>query len=131
MNWESGADNGQLKSVTYNKTQNDTILRVEFHSPLAQYTDQKCSTWYVEFDGAECTQPVPIQTGAYKYNSNSWNIAPAEVSGFCRSTSRGELLKGIIQISVHVKAGCSGGNAHTGRAQFDATSYLLVEEYCK
>ena len=133
MNWASNAENGQLKSVTYNKTRNDTILRVEFHSSLGQYTNSECSTWYIQFDGVKCSQPAPIQTGVYRYGYGGWNIAPAEVSGFCRSTSRGELLKGNIQISVHVKQGCSsGGNAHTGRASaYDDTSYLLVEEYCK
>ena len=133
MNWNNNDDNGQLKSVTYNKTRNDTILRVEFHSTLGQYHSTKCSTWYIQFDGVKCSQPAPIQTGIYKDGQSSWNITPAEVSGFCRSTSRGELLKGNIQISVHVKNSCSsGGDSYTGKISSNhVTSYLLVEEYCK
>ena len=130
MNWRNAAQRGQLRTVTYNKTRNDTILRVEFHSTLTQTSNGKCSTWYIQFDGVKCTQPAPIQTGIYKAGS-TWQIAPAELSGFCRSTSRGELSRGNIQISVHVTDNCSSGDSHTGQySSFEVTSYLLVEEYC-
>ena len=90
VNWPSDTDNGQLRSVTYKKQRNDTILRVTFHSTLSQYNHDGCSQWYIQFGGQDCTQPAPISTSIYTAHtdiSNSWNRAPAEVSGFCNATS--------------------------------------------
>ena len=134
VNWVSVTDNGQLRSVTYKKQRNDTILRVTFHSTLAQYYNQGCSQWYIQFGGQNCTQPAPITTSIYTSHSDSShssNVAPAEVSGFCNKTSSGKLSPGSIQISVHVKK-CQGlsSNAQTGTSAGQWTSYLLVEEYC-
>ena len=135
VNWDSGTDNGQLRSVTYKKQRNDTILRVTFHSTLSQYRHGGCSQWYIQFGGQDCTQPAPITTSIYTLHSDSShssNRAPAEVSGFCNKTSNGKLSSGNIQVSVHVKKcqGFSVGNALTGTGVGQWTSYLLVEEYC-
>ena len=135
VNWWSDTDNGQLRSVTYKKQRNDTILRVTFHSTLAQWKHDGCSQWYIQFGGQDCTQPAPITSSIYTSRSDysdSWNRAPAEVSGFCNTTSGGKLSSGNIQVSVHVKL-CQGhslGNALTGTGTGQFTSYLLVEEYC-
>ena len=135
VNWKSDTDNGQLKSVVYEKQRNDTTLRVTFHGALGQYNNRGCSQWYIQFGGKDCTQPAPVTTSIYtdhSVGSNSWNISPAEVSGFCNKTSAGKLLPGNIQISVHVKtcAGYSSANAYTGSGSGHWTTYLLVEEYC-
>ena len=134
VNLYINTDNGQLRSVTYKKQRNDTMLRVTFHSTLSQYNHNQCSQWYIQFGGQDCTQPAPITTSIYTYHSDSsgsWNRAPAEVSGFCNATSRGKLSPGNIQVSVHVKK-CQGynGDALTGTGVGQWTSYLLVEEYC-
>ena len=135
VNWHSGTDNGQLRSVMYKKQRNDTILRVAFHSTLAQYRHSGCSQWYIQFGGQDCTQPAPITTSIYTDHSdgsNSNNRVPAEVSGFCNATSSGKLSPANLQISVHVKKcqGRSSGDAVTGTNFGQWTSYLLVEEYC-
>ena len=134
VNWQSNTDNGQLRSVTYIKQRNDTILRVTFHSTLSQYNHQGCSQWYIQFGGQDCTQPAPITTSIYKYHSDgshSTNSAPSEVSGFCNATSSGKLSPGNIQVSVHVKH-CihNTGDALTGALEDQCTSYMLIEEYC-
>ena len=134
VNWYSGTDNGQLRSVMYEKLRNDTILRVTFHSTLSQYRSGDCSQWYIQFGGQDCTQPAPVTTSIYTDHSDgsgSWNRSPAEVGGFCNSTSTGKLSPGNIEISVHVKT-CVNYNADafTGTAAGHYTSYLLVEEYC-
>ena len=134
VNWVSGTDNGQLRSVTYKKQRNNTMLRVTFHSTLSQYNHNGCSQWYIQFGGQDCTQPAPITTSIYRYNgdsSGSWYRPPSEVSGFCNATSSGKLSPGNIQVSVHVKP-CIHytGEAYTGTGAGQWTSYLLVEEYC-
>ena len=134
--WHTGTDNGQLKTVVYKKLRNDTILRVTFHSAFGQYKSSKCSEYYIQFGGRDCSQPAPIETVMYINNyggSNLWHSIPAEVSGFCNATSEGQLLPGNIQVSVHIKASCSGGDAYTGTGGLSGksmTSYLLIEEYC-
>ena len=133
--WNSGIDKGEVKTVTYKKLRNDTILRVTFHSALAQNDNDKCSEYYIQFGGRDCSQPAPIVNTLFIQNyanSGLWHSIPAEVSGFCNATSQGRLLPGNIQVSVHVKQSCSGGDAYTGwiKSGSRVTSYLLIEEYC-
>ena len=134
VDWKDDSDNGQLKTVTYKKLRNDTILRVTFHSAFSQYSHGKCSEYHIQFGGHECTQPAIIVNTLHIDNyasSGQWQSIPAEVSGFCNATSQGQLLPGNIQVSVHVKLACSGGNAHTGKFyRGRVTSYFLIEEYC-
>ena len=134
--WASSTENGQLRSVTYKKLRNDTILRVTFHSAFGQYKSNECSEYYIQFGGRDCSQPARIETIMFIQNyggSSQWHSVPAEVSGFCNATSEGQLLPGNIQVSVHIKDSCSGGDAYTGTASLSGhpmTSYLLIEEYC-
>ena len=51
VDWRDGGENKELRRVTYNKTRNDTILRVAFHSTLAQYHHGGCGVWYIKFSG--------------------------------------------------------------------------------
>ena len=133
-NWQDGRESGQLKTVTYKKLRNDTILRVIFHSAFAQYIDNKCSEYYIKFGGRECSEPAPITNTLYTRVSSGaagvWRSYPSQISGFCNATSAGKLFAGNVRVSAHVNMACSGGNAHTGIWAGRVTSYLLVEEYC-
>ena len=132
--WSTHNDNGQLRSVTYKKLRNDTILRVTFHSAFAQRYHDKCSEYYIQFGGSECTQPAPIASTLLIQNyggASLWQSVPAEVGGFCNATAEGQLLPGDIQVSVHVKQSCSGGDTFTGNINRGrVTNYILIEEYC-
>ena len=133
-NWGDSKDNGQLKTVTYKKLRNDTILRVTFHSAFSQYNHAKCTEYYIKFGGHECSDPAPIINTLYLQNYGGSTIGrsyPSQISGFCNATSAGKILAGNVQISAHVKMACSGGSAYTGKfSSGRVTSYLLVEEYC-
>ena len=91
-----------------------------------------CSEYYIQFGGRDCSLPAPIVTNIYNGASgNYWESAPAELSGFCKSTTGGILAPGNIQISIHVNSRCGSGNAYTGKLSTGrVTSHLLVEEYC-
>ena len=133
-NWADNKDNGHLKSVTYHKQRNDTILRVAFHSTLAMYDNARCTEWYIKFSGKECTQPAPISTSIIKSSDqNGWHVRPAELNGFCNATSS-YFPQGPVVISVHVRACPSSraGHAYTGFWGWGdkVTSSLVVEEYC-
>ena len=134
-NWEDSKNNGQLKTVTYKKLRNDTILRVTFHSAFAQSYHGKCSEYYIKFGGHECSDPAPIANtlyfSSYSGRNDYWRSYPSQISGFCNATSEGKILAGNVHVSAHVKMACSGGNAYTGKRSLGrVTSYLLVEEYC-
>ena len=104
--WQDGGENKELKRVTYNKTRNDTILRVAFHTTLAQHNNDGCGEWYIEFSGNECTQPAPITPSVFTYHSSSsrvWTTIPAELSGFCNAMSSPSISTGTVVISVHVR----------------------------
>ena len=136
-NWYDHYENKELKRVAYNKTRNDTILRVAFHSTLAQFLHAGCGVWYIKFSGNECTQPAPIRTTVYADHSNGasgWTTIPTELSGFCDATSASSIKTGPVVISVHVrKCSSAGANVYTGRLGSGSavTSFITVEEYCR
>ena len=139
----STTNEGVIRTVFYQKTRNDTILRVAFNSPIANGNDLGCSEWFIKFNGRECTAPAPISSSVTTFlhqpsNSYHWDVAPAEISGYCSATSKGKLTKGGIVVSVHVRP-CTlrgrHGDAHTGPAYVaegpaSTTSSIVVEEYC-
>ena len=152
--WSDNRDNTALKDVPYEKKRNDTILRVSFHSNLAQGRNRGCSQWHIHFNGTDCTDPAPIVSTIYRLHNGSnltdvyfWNIAPAEITGFCNATEYVSLQPAnTFLISVVVRP-CSvrnvqlarAGDTHSGRpwqgskvrtAFGKTTSSFLVEEYC-
>ena len=135
VNWRDGGENKELRRVTYNKTRNDIILRVAFHSTLAQLFNDQCGEWFIKFSGNECTQPAPIVTSLYS-TGNQWLTTPTELSGFCNATSTSSISPGPVVISVHVR-NCQSSNPNvftgshiSGLRKPKATSFLVVEEYC-
>ena len=119
--------------MTYNKTRNDTTLRVAFHTVMSQQNAGYCNEYSTQFGGKGCLNPAPIVNSLFNNDyRNLWHSVPAELSGFCKSTTDGMLTPGNIQISVHVNQPRSGGVTRTGRIAGSPalTSYLLVEEYC-
>ena len=140
----SALDETLLQNVSYMKEKDDSLLFVTFQSTIGQSLEVGCSQWYIEFNGQECSSPAPIVSLVYKAHSmcgnyrndyySGWNIAPAEISGFCNATSSKGIPSGKVDISVFVSK-CPEimtSDAHTGtpRSPLRSTSYLLVEEYC-
>ena len=135
-NWSSEVDVGLLRAVQYDKQRQDTILRVSFYSTFGQYHKRSCGQWVIKFNHSNCIEPAPIVSLIYTAErpDHMWHIAPAEIGGFCKSTSSGTIGPGKVAITVLVQQ-CGQNvenNAHTGRPTGvgEATSSLLVEEYC-
>ena len=135
-NWGNVHDVTRLQLVTYNKQRQDTILRISFSSTLGQFFKRGCAQWFIRLNNQDCTDPAPIVSLVYTAErpQNMWNIAPAVISGFCKSTRSGSFGTGNVRISVHVGS-CDRfwhNDAHTGRPTDvgQVTSSLLVEEYC-
>ena len=101
---------------------------------------QGCGQWSIKFNQENCADPAPIVSLIYNAERPKamWNIAPAVISGFCKSTSRGPFGAVNVLITVHVEACVHDkhqaiySNVHTGRPidVGQVTSSLLVEEYC-
>ena len=143
-NWRSWEDASTLLTVSYKKQRHDTYLRAAFHSSIGQYYHEGCSRWSIQFNGQDCTDPSPIASLVFNNGtarSNAWRIAPAEISGFCYSSSGRSTTFGVGNVSVSVHVGrCvlsksktpMHGDAHTGTPVevVQSTSSLVVEEYC-
>ena len=151
--WSDNQDNTALTDVLYRKKHNYTVLRVSFHSTLAQGKNKGCSRWHIHFNGTDCRDPAPIVSTIYRLQNGSnmnayfWNIAPAEITGFCKATENVTLqATNTLLISIVVRP-CDknnlpqvmAGDAHSGRPRQGAeartafgktTSSLIVEEYC-
>ena len=135
------SDNGQLFSMPYDKQRSDTTLRVSFSAVIGMNSHFGCSEWYIKFNNNECTYPAPVVSLVNTQiddHERTLILFPAVISGFCNRTGSGELRKGSVLISAHVRpcrAGSVQSDSHTGPptnlgGSVQAPSSLVVEEYC-
>ena len=121
-------DNGQLASMPFKKSRNDTYLRLIWSSNLRQQTGAQCSQWYFQINSRECTSPAPVDGNLYQ--SIAANIhRHGTIVGVCRATAAGTLQSASYQISMNVRncPGYSSSDAYSGWA---TTSTMTVEEMC-
>ena len=131
--WKSlnrGNTYGQIVSMSFKKSRNDTYLRLTWSSNLRQYYNGQCSQWYFKINGNECSSPAPVDLNIYQNIGGAHNIfRHSTVVGVCRATAAGTLQSASYQISVNVR-GCprwTAGDALTG---WSSTSTMMVEELC-
>ena len=127
-NLNNGIDDGQLVSILFEKSRNDTYLRLTWSSNLRQRTDAQCSKWYFKINGRECTSPAPVDGNVY-HNIAANTLRHGTIVGVCRATSAGNLQSASYQISMNVRhcLGFTNGDAYSGWA---STSTMMVEELC-
>ncbi|XP_068673249.1 collagen triple helix repeat-containing protein 1-like [Montipora foliosa] len=57
---EDSRDIGLVKDCLFKKAKDDTALRVVYQGNLYINCDKCCKRWFITFNGAECSGPMPV-----------------------------------------------------------------------
>ncbi len=66
-----------IQTCSFNKTYDNTSLRVFYEGALRSYGSSVCNRWYFTFDGAECKKPATIEGVVYVHRPKSIPIVTA------------------------------------------------------
>jgi hypothetical protein len=107
------------RSLSFTKERDETMIRVTYYDAFFSIGYPGC-TWALLFNGEECVQPASIGTGA---------VSGATIVGYCRGTSKGDLVAGPLTIAVTaalLDGSDEADDCRTGRA--DWSGMLEAEE---
>ncbi|XP_070557366.1 collagen triple helix repeat-containing protein 1-like [Ptychodera flava] len=118
-----GRENGIIKECQFHKLSSTTALRVLWNGNIrALSSGGSCTRWYFTFDGAECSDPFPIDTVLHVHNDYNM-LFGTSVEGLCFGIGAGR-----VDIEFRVATGCYGyqeANVHTG---WNSVSRMIIEE---
>ena len=127
--------NGQLVSMPFKKSRNDTYLRLTWSSSMRQQLHKKCSEWFFKINNEECSSPASISGLVYHaiedhgHSHHSYQHRHGTVVGVCQATRSGKLTSSSYEISMNIRdcPGYSGSKSDTG---WRSASTIMVEELC-
>ena len=115
---------GSFKNCVFKKKYDNTSLRVFYGGNLRIFgCDKCCSRWYFTFDGAECSDPLPIDGVFYMISGTNKNIhRHRHIEGYCNNVP-----KGLVRVGFWVGKCPHYGHAdaHTG---WNSVSRIVIEE---
>jgi len=119
-------DNGLIKECLFEKSSDNTGLRVFWNGALRIYNcDTCCKRWYFTFDGAECDAPEAID-GVVYMNTGKSPVQDLhrvrQIEGVCETVSKGTVRVGFWVGNCH---GYGSVDAYTG---WNSVSRIYVEE---
>ncbi|XP_070558713.1 collagen triple helix repeat-containing protein 1-like [Ptychodera flava] len=115
-------DNGIIKECQFHKLSSTTALRVLWNGNIrALSSGGSCTRWYFTFDGAECSDPFPIDTVLHVHNSYNMHFGTS-VEGLCYGIGAGR-----VDVEFRVARACDGraADAYTG---WHSVSRIIIEE---
>jgi len=121
-----GKDVGLIKECVFNKTSDETGLRVFWNGVLRIYNCHGCcKRWYFTFDKKECSFPAAIDGVVYMVNGNNGKknlLRVRHIEGVCM-----KIRRGIVSVGFWVGncLGYGAADAHTG---WRSVSRIYVEE---
>ena len=105
-----------VKDCLFTKTKDDTALRVLYQGTLHLKCNNCCKRWFITFNGAECSGPLPIDAVVWMRKIDQDSHRPGSIEGYCDN-----IHKGIIRVGINI-GNCPGyGNS-------DGVSRLIIEE---
>jgi len=122
--WRSvdSRDIGLIKDCQFTKTKDDTALRVVYQGNFYIRCNTCCKRWFITFNGAECSGPLPIDAVWWIRTIDQGNHKSGSIEGYCEN-----IHKGKIRVGINIGNCPSYGNAdgHTG---WNSVSRLIIEE---
>ena len=115
-------DEGQIRSISFNKKQENTGLRLLYSGNIRELIRYTPARWYFKIDGQLCSSPSSIEIAITQTMGNNIHL-PSVLIGTCVATSSGRIGKGMHTISVHV----DGGDADSG---WRSSSFIEIQEIC-
>ncbi|XP_078371181.1 collagen triple helix repeat-containing protein 1-like isoform X3 [Oculina patagonica] len=118
-----GRDTGLIKDCVFNKTKDDTALRVVYQGNIyVGYCGGCCKRWFITFNGAECSGPVPIDAVIWIRNKDEDNHRHGAIEGYCDN-----IHKGKIRVGINI-GNCPGYGDSNGSTGWNSASRLIIEE---
>ncbi|XP_078371288.1 collagen triple helix repeat-containing protein 1-like isoform X2 [Oculina patagonica] len=123
--WRSddSRDIGLIKDCIFDKTKDDTFLRVVYQGDIyLGNCGSCCKRWFITFNGAECSGPLPIEVVVWIRNADKDNHRPAAIEGYCDN-----IHKGKIRVGINI-GNCPGYGNSDGHTGWKSVSRLMIEE---
>ena len=111
-----------LQDCVFDKKRDDTALRVVYQGNFYLNCNNCCKRWFITFNGAECSGPMPIDVVWWMLNINQQSHKPGAIEGYCDNIHKGKIRVGI---NIGNCAGHGNSNGHTG---WGSVSRLMIEE---
>ena len=112
-----------LQDCQFTKHKDDTALRVVFQGTIyLGDCGSCCKRWFITFNGAECSGPMPIDAALWIRSNGEDNHRPGVIEGYCDNIRKGKIR---VAINIGNCAGYGNSNGHTG---WMSVSRLIIEE---
>ncbi|KAL9986552.1 hypothetical protein ACROYT_G000719 [Oculina patagonica] len=119
---EDSRDIGIIKDCVFKKKKADTALRVVYQGNFYLHCSSCCKRWFITFNGAECSGPLPIDVVWYMGSSILWGHKPGAIEGYCDN-----IHKGKIRVGINIGK-CHGYGDSNGSTGWNSVSRLMIEE---
>ncbi|KAL9986651.1 hypothetical protein ACROYT_G000823 [Oculina patagonica] len=120
---EDSRDIGLIKDCIFNKKKDDTFLRVVYQGNIYLGScGSCCKRWFITFNGAECSGPLPIDAAIWIRNADEDNLRPGAIEGYCDN-----IHKGKIRVGINI-GNCPGYGNSNGNTGWMSVSRLIIEE---
>ena len=73
-----------------------------------------CKRWFITFNGAECSGPLPIDAVLWIQNKEEDNYRPGFIEGYCNNIHKGKIRVGI---NIGNCGGYGNSDGYTGWIQ--------------
>ena len=105
------------------KIKDNTTLHVVFQGNIyLGGCGSCCKRWFITFNGAECSGPLPVDTAVWIPNSNSRDFRHGAIDGYCDN-----IRKGNIRVGINI-GNCPGYGNSDGHTGWMSVSRLIIEE---
>ena len=111
-----------LQDCVFDKRKDNTALRVVYQGNFFLHCNNCCKRWFITFNGAECSGPLPIDVVWWMASASQHSHKPGSIEGYCDN-----IHKGKIRVGINI-GNCPGyGNSH-GETGWNSVSRLIIEE---
>ena len=112
-----------FKDCIFTKKKDKTSLRVIFQGNIYMGgCSSCCKRWFITFNGAECSGPLPIDAVNFIRHSNQNNHRHGAIEGYCDN-----IHKGKIRVGINI-GNCPGFGNSDGHTGWNSVSRLIIEE---
>ena len=97
-------------------------LRVVYQGNFHLHCDNCCNRWFFTFNGAECSDPLPIDAAWYLSSHTHYTHRHGAIKGYCDN-----IHKGKIRVGINI-GNCPGYGNSDGSTGWMSVSRLIIEE---
>ena len=120
---------GQVATMSFNKTRDDTILKLSFFANMFIQGGSTTMRWYFLIDNQECTEPGKVEMTLQR-SSHSQHYTPGQVLGLCQGTAAGRITQGQHRVAVNVSRASPGYGRPSTQTNWYSTEFIEIEVLC-